>query len=236
MAERVLVNRIITRVPMSRCIPGDIAVADETMRLYDAGMVAERELPPFYLPIVCASRESTPIFLEAHMPGYLASRSGRHRVSSRGAGSNDGSSCSGSGSGSSAGPGLPSRPGISSCVRRSAEELQVRKSLLNFNGSSNMGDSSSASSRQPEEKGSSSSSSTYCRSNCRKGRVAAAAAAAAAGVHTCSRCSVQASNMKKCSGCSAHYCSIDCQMADWHAGHKKSCERSFFGKWFHKFF
>ncbi|WIA07988.1 hypothetical protein OEZ85_007460 [Tetradesmus obliquus] len=141
MAERVLVNRIISRVPMSRCIPGDAAVAEETMRLYDAGMAAEKELPPFYLPIVCASRESTPIFLEAHMPGYLASRSSRHRVPSKGSadGSSDGSSSSSS----------PSKSGIGSCVKRSAEELQ---------------------------------------------------------------------------------------MADWHAGHKKSCERSFLGRWLHKFF
>jgi hypothetical protein len=55
-------------------------------------------------------------------------------------------------------------------------------------------------------------------------------------VHTCSRCGMQASNMKKCSGCNARYCCIDCQMDDWHAGHKKSCERSFIGKLIHKFF
>jgi hypothetical protein len=55
-------------------------------------------------------------------------------------------------------------------------------------------------------------------------------------VHSCSRCSMQAINMRKCSGCSVRYCSIDCQMSDWHAGHKKSCERSFLGRWLHKFF
>uniref|UniRef100_A0A383V964 MYND-type domain-containing protein n=1 Tax=Tetradesmus obliquus TaxID=3088 RepID=A0A383V964_TETOB len=231
MAERVLVNRIISRVPMSRCIPGDAAVAEETMRLYDAGMAAEKELPPFYLPIVCASRESTPIFLEAHMPGYLASRSSRHRVPSKGSadGSSDGSSSSSS----------PSKSGIGSCVRRSAEELQVRKSLLKPNSpSSHLGDSnsSSSSSSSPVACSHKDGSSSQGTGSCRKGRVAAAVAAAAAGVHSCSRCSVQASNMKQCSGCSARYCCIDCQMADWHAGHKKSCERSFLGRWLHKFF